>query len=751
MLILILSKDLKLRFVSPNATAPFRPGSRHLGQPIEAAKSLMMADPGLSLDCRAALQREPTHMRHVGQPGAEGYMRRIMPRMMADERVEELIVSYEPGALAPHVELVQIRSFLDDALESLESPLGYYDEKDRLVRYNRAYESFHNSPEGPISAGMRFEQILRRNMRSGLIVVPEDQREEWLRERLAKRERPTFEREIRLPDGRWFRLTERRTSSGGRLHVLIDVTDLKSTQVSLQNVVTGARAAAWTVNIETGAGSANDRWAEMFGFDPSAILKIGFEDWRALVHPDDLSRAEVGFQECIAGTATSFEVEYRMRHSLGHWVWVMGRGGVSDRHTDGRPIMISGVLLDISQRKNLEAELAMRATAVASTEDGITITDAAGTILYTNPAHAAMFGHPDPSPLIGQPWYSLYSPKAAATLAAEAFPALRAVGHWQGEAEALRSDGQHFEQELSLTEMPDGKIICVNRDVTRRKSFDRERLKLRDRVEIAQRQEIVNLLVSGLLHDLFNLLAVIAHSSDPAVTRTGLPDPGYLQRIHRAAQQAIALLKPLRDFRLDNAEVEEIELGALLEEATDVVRLGAHPDLSVTLELPDEAIKARLNPLQLMQVLLNIGLNARDALEYDEKRIEFALSLSTDLPEGASVEIGKVPDDCHALFRITDTGTGIAPDIRSRLWGPLFTTKGTRGTGLGLSVAAEIVRSAGGAIALDTKHGAGSTFYVAWPLHPLIEQQKRSPDIGKNSTFIVTEKSLNSAPFLATS
>lgn len=739
MLILILSKDLELRFVSPNATAPFRPGSRHLGQPIEAAKSLMMADLGLSLDCRAVLQRELIPTPHIGQPGAEGYLRRIMLRM-ADGQTEELIVSYEPGALAPQAELAQIRSLLDDAFESLEQPLGYYDEKDRLVHYNRAYASLNNSPEGPISTGMRFEQILRRNIRSGLIALPEDQREEWLRERLAQRYHPTFERELRLSDGRCFRITERRTTSGGRFHMLFDITDLKSTQVSLQNVVTGARAAAWTVNIETGAGSVNDRWAEMFGIDPSTITKIGFEEWRALVHPDDQLSAAVGFQECLAGASTSFEVEYRMRHSLGHWVWVMGRGGVSDRHTDGRPIMISGVLLDISRRKSLEAELAMRAAAVTSTEDGITITDAAGTILYTNPAHAAMFGHPDPSPLIGQPWYSLYSPKAAATLAAEAFPALRAVGHWQGEAEALRSDGQHFEQELSLTEMPDGKIICVNRDVTRRNTFDRERLKLRDRIEIAQRQEIVNLLISGLLHDLFNLLAVIAHSSDPAVDRTRLADPESLQRIHRAAQQAIALLKPLRDFRLGSVKMEETDLGALLEEAADVVRLGAHPDLNVTIEVPEEAIKARLNSLQLMQVLLNLGLNARDALEDGEKRIEFALSLSTALPEGVSVEIGKVPDGCHALFRITDTGTGIAPDIRARLWGPLFTTKGERGTGLGLSVAAEIVRSAGGAIALDTTHGAGSSFYVAWPLHPLIRQQKGSPDIDKNSTFILTEK-----------
>src|SRR5690606_1365316 len=116
-----------------------------------------------------------------------------------------------------------------------------------------------------------------------------------------------------------------------------------------------------------------------------------------------------------------------------------------------------------------------------------------------------------------------------------------------------------------------------------------------------------------------------------AVKRTELADPVSFQRIHIAAQKAIALLKPLRDFRLGNVEMEETELGALLEEVAHVVRLGAHPDVNVTIEVPAEAIKAHVNPLQLMQVLLNIGLNGRDALEDGEQRIEFALSLSTEL------------------------------------------------------------------------------------------------------------------------
>lgn len=724
-LTLIVSKDLNLRFISSDATASFRPHTAHLDLPIEAAEGLMAVDPGLSLDCRSVLRGGPTVVREINPSGGGGSLRRIMLRAAGDEQAEELVINYETAVSTQRLELIELRKHMADALDSVQDPFAYYDKYDCLIHFNQAYARLHGSSEGKIIAGMRFDEILRRDLRNGLIDIPVEQHEQWLLDRLAQRERQLFEEEMRFSDGRWFRVTVRATAGGAHVHIFVDITSLKTAQIALQQVISGAQAATWSVNLETGESDVNDRWMEMLGMDRPSVVSLGFEGWLALVHPDDVAAAEASFLQCAEGTPAAFEVEYRLRHRLGHWVWVMGRGGVSDYQASGRPTQISGVLLDISRQKQLEAELALQSVAITATEEGITITDDAGTILYTNPAYAAMFGYGEPVLLIGKPWYSLYSSQVAAKLAAEAFPALRDQGHWSGQAEALGTDGRTFEQELSLTEMPDGKIICINRDVTARNQIERERIQIRDRVELAQRQEIVNLLAAGLTHDLTNLITIISHFSDPTLEEVEGRFPQTLENIHTTAQQAVALLDPIRYLGTRTRALEEKDLAGLLNEAAGILKLGACHNLNITTDCPEEPIIATVDPLTLMQVLLNLGLNGRDALEDGKQQIALSLSRNGTIPETSDLEVGELPEEPYALFTIRDTGTGMTPEVRSRLWERHFTTKGDMGTGLGLPVIAEIVRDAGGAIALETTQGVGSTFYVAWPLtHQNVQERK---------------------------
>lgn len=724
-LILILSKDLKLRFISPDTTAPFRPHPAHLDCPIEAAEGLMAVDPSLSLDCRLALQGKPAALRKISSSAGDGYLRRIMLRTTVDGPTEELVVSYEASVATLRLELAQFRKQLVNVLDPVQDPFAYYDKYDCLVLYNQAYARLHEHGEEKIIAGMRFEEILRRDLRNGLIGIPMEQHEKWLRNRLAQRECQTFEKEMRLCDGRWFRVSERSIAGGSRVNLLVDITDLKTSQVALQQVISGAQAATWTLNLDTGESDVNDRWAEMLGFDRQAVNSIGFEGWRLLVHPDDIASAEAGFLQCAEGSSTAFEVEYRLRHKFGHWVWVMGRGGVSDYHADGRASRISGVLLDISRQKILEAELAMQSAAISATEEGITITNGAGTILYTNPAHAAMFGYACSEALTGQPWQKLYEPKVAAELAADAFPELREQGYWTGQAEALRADGRTFEQELSLTEMPDGKIICINRDVSARNAIAHERFEIRERVEMAQRQEIVNLLAAGLTHDLTNLIMIISYVSDPALDQSVARLRKALKTIHIAARQAVSLLEPMRHLAVGKREAEEADLTEILREAAGILKLGTSSNVKIKTDHPVTPIIAQVDPLKLMQVLLNLGLNGRDSLGDGEHEVALSLSLNGTVPQTAAFEVGKIPGRPYALFKISDTGTGITPDVRARLWEPHFTTKGSMGTGLGLPVIAEIVIESGGGIALETAPGVGSSFYVAWPLTYPVALERR--------------------------
>ncbi|EDM72235.1 multisensor hybrid histidine kinase [Roseobacter sp. AzwK-3b] len=727
MLILLLSSDLRIDFVSPDAIEPFAPNVDCLRMPLEAAAHLLRVDPGLPLGCDAVLNGRAHEAVQISPSDGRNYLRRIAPQRGLDGKIHQLVVSYESGDLEPILELNTVRRRLRHAMDAISDPVAYFDREDRLVICNRAYSQLHMGSEGAVELGMTFEAILRRDIANGALDIATEAQEAWLAERLSSRRKSSFELELRLQDGRWFRVAERGAEDGGRVHVLTDITTLKGAQIYLRNVMKGSQVGTWHLDLTSGEGTINSYWADMLGYDRDALMPMRYEDWRELVHPDDLPSMEKEFQTCLAGKAKNWEVEYRLRHLSGRWVWVLSRGGVSEWNSDGSPRQIAGVHLDISKRKALEDELRLRNSAINATPDGITVTDEAGTILDTNLAHARMFGYDSPTDLIGKPWYSLYSSDAAASLAADAFPELRATGKWQGEALALRADGTRFEQELSLAKMPDGKIVCINADVSQRNVLERSRLELRDRVQRAQRQEISNLLSAGLTHDLFNLTTIILHMSDPLYLQSkGIQLQDTFADIHRAAREVIGLLEPIRDLGQRQTQIEDTDFCALLKNAAELLKLGAPPDLVVNIRLPKAALQAEVDPMQIMQILLNLGLNARDALEGDIKEIELSIIFADKLPEGATVEIGQVPAGPFALFTVIDTGTGISEAARKHLWTQGFTTKGQRGTGLGLAVVSEIVKGAGGCIALSTVPDKGSTFWVAWPLDQNIEQAQFS-------------------------
>ena len=256
-LTLIVSKDLNLRFLSSDATASFRPHPAHLDQPIEAAEGLMAVDPGLSLDCRSVLRGGPALVRKISSPGGGGFLRQIMLRTASNGQADELIVNYEPSVSAQRLELIELRKHLADVLYSVQDSFAYYDKYDCLVHFNQAYARLHGSSEGEIIAGMRFEEILRRDLRNGLIDVPVEQHEQWLRDSLAQRERQVLEEEMRFSDGRWFRVTVRATSGGAHVHIFVDITGPKTAQIALQQVISGA----WTGRPLSLSGSRDGvRW-----------------------------------------------------------------------------------------------------------------------------------------------------------------------------------------------------------------------------------------------------------------------------------------------------------------------------------------------------------------------------------------------------------------------------------------------------------------------------------------------------------
>jgi len=713
MLVITLSRDLVVRFVFPGSTAPFRPEAAAIGQPLRDAKALVRADPGLLAACKKILKGAAVLPVDLNPDQEEGYQRRIAPRLTPDGALDEIMVIYEPGLQAPRRELDRMRHKLIQAMQAQVDAIAYFDADDRLILCNDTYANMHPGPEGPVTIGMGFEEILRRNLRHGSIALPADQQELWIAKRLAERRLPYVSREIRQADGRWFRLIDRTTLGGGRVNLLLDITELKSLEDRLQSVITGSGFGTWRVDLDTDMVTLDDRAAMMLGWSVDEISPMPNDDWRAMMHPDDLGRVKQQCAACSAETIPYFQVEYRMRHRDGRWIWMQSRGGICDRHRDGRPKALSGFRIDITHQKAMEADLQLRALAVTAASDGIFMTDAQGLVFDANPASATMLGHTDPAMLIGRPWSAFFERDTVSALSAQ----LAQGGTWLGPALALRADGTTMEQELSLTQMSDGRSLWISRDVGARNALARDRMELRDSVNRAQRREIVNLLAAGLTHDLSNLTALISHLSDPAARGFAQTGTAVMDEIHSAARQMISLIEPIGQLGRREPKRALTDLAAVLSEAAGILQLGAPAGLKLRTHLPDAPLMALLDPMQLMQVLLNLGLNARDALADDgPQEIDLSLKLAHGLPPGAGVQTGIIPEGPFALFAIRDSGTGIPPEMRDQIWEPFFTTKKLRGTGLGLFVVADIVRAAGGAVALSSGPDTGTCFFIAWPL-----------------------------------
>ena len=716
MLLIILTRDLTLTYLLSGVASDLRLNADLIGQPLEAAKALLARDPSLPDACRKLLSGATPLPVEIGDQTKADYLRRIAPRFDADCQLSELIVTYEPGPASPQAELTRLRKGLAQAVEAQFDAIGYFDANDRLILCNHAFANMHPGPEGPLTIGMTFEEILRRNLRHGGLDLAKDAEEEWVAQRLSERAEPYLTREIQQRDGRWFRLIERGTMGGGRMHLLIDISELKTLEQRLSGVISGAAFGTWSVDLETGNADLDDRAAAMLGYARDDITPLSRDRWEALIHPEDKDRVIPYYARYPLSAVDTPLIEYRIRHADGHYVWLQVRGGVSAEHPDGRPRTLSGIQIDITRQKAVDADLSLRGVAITAANDGIIITDTDGIIRDANPAATKMLGHDDPRHLIGKSWQEGFTPQTVAILTQHMRTTVASQGTWLGDAMALNAAGAVVEQELSLTMMPDGRMVWITRDVRARNALARERLQLREAVNRAQRQEIINLLAAGLTHDFSNLTALISHLSDPAARGLAQNGPAVMDEIHAAARQMVSLLEPIGALGRRVSQRISTDLADLVSEAAGILHLGAPPDLAVHTRLPSDPVVAELDPMQVMQVLLNLGLNARDALGDGPQRIELALSLADGLPRDAELQTGRIPDPPFALITISDSGSGIPPHLHSKIWEPFFTTKKLRGTGLGLFVVADIVRSAGGAIAMTSQIDSGTAFHIAWPL-----------------------------------
>ncbi len=472
----------------------------------------------------------------------------------------------------------------------------------------------------------------------------------------------------------------------------------------------------WVYDVETLAFLAVNRAAvARYGWSRQEFLAMTIRDIRPEV---EVGRLERSVREAPPGAETS-----------GVWIHRTRRGEELRAEIASQPLEWEGrpgrlvAVLDVSSREGVEAALreseARYRELVEELNDVLFELDAAGRFSFLSPSIEPALGY-RADELVGTPWLEMVVPADRATVTdfvtrafetGEAVPLEYRVRHRNGAIRWVRSFGRTIERE--------GRIVGlrgVAADITDFKDTESKLLAAREQLLQAQKMEAIGRLAGGIAHDFNNLLTVIQGYGE--LVQHGLPESddhqAAIAQILRASERAAELTRRLLAFgRRQVLRPASTDLNEVVGQVEKILRRILGEDVEIALRLAQRLEPVYVDASQMQQVLLNLALNARDAMPSGGRLTIASSAVELDADEAAAV--GLAPGS-YVELRVADTGGGIPAEIRELIFEPFFTTKEPgKGTGLGLSSVYGIVRQSGGSMALTSQVGRGSVFTVYLP------------------------------------
>ena len=399
---------------------------------------------------------------------------------------------------------------------------------------------------------------------------------------------------------------------------------------------------------------------------------------------------------------------------------------------------------ELRRRTRVEAELRRWANIFEHAGWGIAIANADGTVFDAmNPAFARMHGY-QPGELTGQPLGTVVRPEAADRI--PQFLALaRAQGRHAVETTHRRRDGSEFPALLDITAVFDGtgrlQYYAFNlQDLTPQKRTE-------EQARQAQKMDAVGRLAGGIAHDFNNMLMIIIGFADFLLGALPEQDPRHADadEVRKAAERAAALTRQLLTFgRQQVVEPTPIDLNRTIRGIEGMVRPLVGERIELRVELAPHLGIIRGDQGQLEQVLMNLALNARDAMPEGGRLT--VRTQNAHYAEGEAIRaVGfDVPPGGYVLLTVSDSGVGMDEETRSRIFEPFFTTKSTaQNSGLGLATVYGIVTQSGGHLWVESAPGEGATFRLLFPeikgARPASPSEARGAPVGGTETVLVVE------------
>jgi PAS domain S-box-containing protein len=453
---------------------------------------------------------------------------------------------------------------------------------------------------------------------------------------------------------------------------------------------------------------ANSQVERLLGYDSPELARVPVPDLlpgfppEALTPPSAASLPEVTQLDLLA------------RHKDGSDIPVEVRLG--PRQTaDG--YFVTSVIRDLRARKRSEEALHRRDRALEAISQGIFITDCAqagNPIVYVNPAFARITARPAEE-LVGKTWDAILGWGTNPTTLAGVETAIREERPFVAELYTRRQDGSCFWNVLSLAPIRDtaGKVSHFVGVVTDVSDLKRLEAQLRQ----AQKLEAIGRLAGGVAHDFNNVLTVILGHTEMLLQRLPPDQPAHrsIKEIHKAGDRAALLTRQLLAFsRKQVLAPVVVNLNTLIADMDQMLRRLIREDIHLTTTLEPDLRPVKVDAGQMGQVLMNLVVNARDAIPDGGKIVIETANL--ELTERGSRDCPEIPPGMYVMLAVSDTGCGIDDATKSHIFEPFFTTKEMgQGTGLGLATVYGVIKQSGGYIYVNSKPGQGSTFTIFLP------------------------------------
>jgi PAS domain S-box-containing protein len=604
---------------------------------------------------------------------------------------------------------------------------------------------------------------------------PEDvyeSREDWLRRvhpddrvvaegqfidavRGSDREYAVRYRIIRPNDGetRWIsaRSVIERDADGKAVRLFgahIDITDQVEAERSIrqreEEFRTLAEALPHHVWTATPDGSLNWFNPRVYDYTGAQSGQLNGNNWGKVVHPEDVSRAVTAWTHAVA-TGQPYEIEFRLHGADGSYRWFLARA-VPARDEDGRITRWIGTNTDVHDQKRIAGKLAeLNATLAERVEektrerdriwdvsqDLLLVTDHDGIWHSINPAWTRTLGWSE-AQLLERTAEWIEHPDDIVKTRVEIRRLARGKATVRFENRLRHQDGSY--RWLSWTAVPDQNLIyAVARDVTAEKAASERLRAAEEALRQSQKMEAVGQLTGGIAHDFNNLLTGIVGSLDLMQTRLnqGRTDRAgrYIEAAMASANRAAALTHRLLAFaRRQPLVPKPVDANQLILSLEDLLRrtIGEAIDLEIA---PSERLWQTLcDPNQLESALLNLAINARDAMAGGGK---LAIATTNTTVGAADADSSAMQPGDYICITVADTGTGMTAEVAARAFDPFFTTKPIgQGTGLGLSMIYGFARQSNGHITLETMPGRGTSIRLCLPRHEGVPEadQTSSPN-----------------------